>query len=712
MATTMAPVEHPLGPVTAGPPARREPTFRDGFVPRPRLVRILLDAAVPLVTVVAPPGYGKTTLLAEWAEHEERPFAWVTAEEERKDAESFLAEVERALAEVPGDAPFVLVLDDMHLLPEPAARQLLAGIARRMPAGCRLAVASRVEPPLPLGRLRAHRTVVEVRARDLAMTAAEAHGLLTMAGVDVAQAETEGLLRRTEGWPAGLYLAALSLRDQDDTARAVEQFGGGDSALRDYFRDELLGRLSPSAVAFLRRASVLDPLSGPLCDAVLDRRGSAALLADLARRGAMLVPLDRREESFRLHGLLREALRAELRRSEPGREAQLHGRASAWYEACGEKDEAIEHAIAAGDTGRAGTLVWASVTRCVTKGRNEAVRRWLGAFTEEQIAAEPGLALAAAHSHLAGGRLEAALRYESVARRAVKEGPRTPAFKPALGLLRAALGADRIAAMGKDAARAYDLEPEDSPWRASCCLLSGLARHLTGDRADAEDLLEEAVRRAAVAAPAVQTLALAQLALLAGEREDWDSAAVHAMRACAQMDAYGLEAYPTSALVYAVSSFVRARRGRIDEAQADFARATRLLGELGDFLPWYEVEARLTLGRAALRLNDIAGARELLADASRLTRRTPDAKVLHDWADELEAALVSASATSVPESLTAAELRVLALLPTHLSFREIASRLYVTANTVKTQAHAVYRKFDASSRSEAVSRAIELGLLE
>jgi LuxR family maltose regulon positive regulatory protein len=217
-----------------------------------------------------------------------------------------------------------------------------------------------------------------------------------------------------------------------------------------------------------------------------------------------------------------------------------------------------------------------------------------------------------------------------------------------------------------------------------------------------------------VAAPNVQTLCLAQLALLAGERDDWETGAAFAARAVAQVGHYGLAEYPTSALVFAVSALVRTRRGRVKEAQEDAREAKRLLAQLTDFVPWYESETRIVLARAALRLSDAAGARDLLAGAARFVRRSPGAAVLQTWIDDAMAQAQAAglSATPVPVALTTAELRILTFLPTHLSFREIASRLYVSANTVKTQAHAVYRKLNAASRSEAVARAAELGLLD
>jgi LuxR family maltose regulon positive regulatory protein len=264
--------------------------------------------------------------------------------------------------------------------------------------------------------------------------------------------------------------------------------------------------------------------------------------------------------------------------------------------------------------------------------------------------------------------------------------------------------------MGEDAARAYELEPEDSPWRALCCLFEGVSRHLQGDADAAETRLEEGVRRGAVAAPNIQTLCLAQLALVAIDRDDWEGASGLSARALAQVEHYTLGDYPSSALVFAVAAAVRARRGRVEEAQEAARESSRLLGMLTDFMPWYEVETRTALASASVRLSDSRAARQALTDAARLARRMPDAPALHDAIGRVDERLEEACARVT--LLTTAELRILGFLPTHLSFREIAARLYVSANTVKTQAHAVYRKLDAASRSEAVANAARIGLLD
>jgi LuxR family maltose regulon positive regulatory protein len=280
--------------------------------------------------------------------------------------------------------------------------------------------------------------------------------------------------------------------------------------------------------------------------------------------------------------------------------------------------------------------------------------------------------------------------------------------------MRAALASDGAHVMAEESARGASLQAEDSRWRPICSLLEGIAHHLTGDLDAAEKLLEDGARRGAAAAPNVQVLCLAQLALMAAERDDWDGAADLCARARAQVAHFNLAAYPTTALVFAVSARVRAQLGRVGDAGADVREARRLLAGLGDFAPWYEAEARTALARALLRLGDLPAARDLIAEARRYARRMADAPALGEWLDDADAhaAGVAAVALPGPAPLTTAELRILGFLPTHLSFKEIAGRLYVSANTVKTQAHAVYRKLGASSRSQAVAQATQLGLLD
>jgi LuxR family maltose regulon positive regulatory protein len=684
--------------------------------------------------VVAPVGYGKTTILSQWAEEDRRPFAWVTLDERDNEPKLLLTSILSVLHSIEPidhasqDAPtlshllgviesrsraFVLVLDDVHVLRAKKSIEILSAIVDHLPWGSQLALASRDEPGARVGRLRANRKVVELRFGDLKMTPSEAGALLTMAGLDLDNAGVEALLQRTEGWPAALYLAALSLRESPDHANAVLRFGGEDRLVADYLRDEVLSELSEDQITLLTRSAVLDQLSGSLCDAVLQRSGSGRVLAQLERSNLLVFRTD--GGSYRYHRLLGEMLLAELRRSEPEREPDLHRRAAAWHSGHADVDHAIRHLIAARDTRAAGELLWAHLWRYVRHGRNATVQRWLDLFTDEEIAGQPALALVAASSQLVAGNRGAAEHWTGVASRGLeREGESASSLEAGVAIMRAGIATGGMADITPCADIAYGLLQDDSPGRAVSRLLTGVASYLIGERETALTQLEEGARRGAVAAPHVQAVCLAQLALLAIDEGDWENANALSTRARAQIERFGLSGYPTSALIYAVSAAVQAHNGRVDGAKIDLRRATDLVEMLADFAPWYEVEVRITLARATLRLSDVPGARRHLAVASRLFRRCPDAVVLGELLVESVDQTDSAPGHSVDGQwlLTTAELRVLQFLPTHLSFPEIAAQLNVSANTVKTHSRAVYRKLDASSRTEAVAHACDVGLIE
>ena len=280
--------------------------------------------------------------------------------------------------------------------------------------------------------------------------------------------------------------------------------------------------------------------------------------------------------------------------------------------------------------------------------------------------------------------------------------------------MRATLARGGLAGMAEDAERAYALEPEASPWRATCRLLGGTALQLMNRGDEAIRQLQEGARLAAITAPHVHALCLTQLAIAVLPREEWDDATELATRARAQVERHDLGAYPTSALVFAASALVRAHRGLIDAARQDFTAALCLRGRLVEFAAWYDVELAVVLAEAALRLGDLGRTRDLLRDANRMIRPLPDAQTLALWIEKSSSRLESVLGPggTLPSSLTTAELRILRYLPTHLSFREIAERVYVSVHTVRSQANAVYRKLEVSGRSEAVARARSLGFLD
>ena len=520
------------------PAPRPHITLGEGLVARARLVRRLTEVHdITLALLVAPAGYGKTTTLLEWAQHDERPFAWVALHRADDEAEHLRASLARATDPLTAGHDFVLVLDDVQVLRSRGAIDVLRALVEDPPAGAQVVLASRCEPPLPLGRLRAHREVLELTPRDFVMTRGEAAALLELAGAELAPADVDTLVRRTEGWPAGLYLAAVSLRDQPDAAVAIARFGGDDRVVADYVADALLSELTAEEVTFLQRTSLLERLSGPLCDGVLRQAGSAERLRDLARANALIVPLDRTDEWYRYHGLLAQMLRAQLRRREPELELELHRRASHWHADHGDIDAAIRHAAAAGDVRLAGDLLWTNAWRYIPQGHNATVRRWIAHFTDAQVAAYAPLALVAAHAHLADGDRDHAEHWTAAAARAIDAMParsRPRALEGGVAAMRAAIGRDGVQRMRDDAARAYTLDADASPRRSMDRLLEGTGCHLLGERERAYRLLEEGSRRGVVGAPSVNALCLSQLALLALDGDDWALAAELAARARAR----------------------------------------------------------------------------------------------------------------------------------------------------------------------------------
>lgn len=667
-----------------------------GAITRPRLVRQLAGTDAPIVMVVAPAGYGKSTLIAEWAARDARRFSWISCPV--TDVGAVMEQLEAAIAD-PSE-PVVVVADDAQLV-SPAVTQRLLTTACRLPRGSKLVLACRMRPAGALGRLRARRLLFELGASELALSPLEAAMLVETAGLRLDRHRLGRLLDRTAGWPAMVDLAASSVAGAADTDAALAAFGGADRAVVEFLREEVLAPLTPVERTFLRRTSILAPLSGGACDALLDTHGSGAMLTQLARSGLPLEPLDRTDVAFRLNPLLAQMLKAELTVNEPERLSALHRRAAVWFASEHEPGIAIRHAVACNDTRLAGRIAWAHVPRSAANGNAEPLGQWL-ASVPSAPSGSAGLALAAAVHHLLGGSHRAACAATDAAERLLATDP-IAGGEAAVALLRACL-----APTTADAARARALLPPDDPWQALALLLLGIARHLEGERDPAGPLLDEAAARATGHASAVATIAHAQLALLAVEAEDWDEAGHHAHQARRALPPGAAEAL--HAFVAATSAVVAAHRGEIAQARHDAAEADHLLAARAEFPPWLMCEAHVWLARAAIRLSDGPTARRLLARAARLA---PTEGLLARWIHEGwdRADAFAESATGDGPTLTNAELRVLRLLPSHMSFREIGERLHVSTNTVKTQALAVYRKLDVSCRSDAVDRGQQAGLI-
>jgi LuxR family maltose regulon positive regulatory protein len=415
------------------------PGPRPGFVPRRRLVEALGEGlARGRVLVCAPAGFGKTALLADWARGAGRPVAWLGLDAGDSDPARFwryaVAALDRArpglagrvgplppgsveglvtavvneLAADPGPDEVLLILDDYHLVDSAPVHESVAFLLENMPPGLRVVVSGRADPPLPLARLRARGQLAELRAADLRFTSEEAAVLLAeTAGPGLPTAAAKALTARTEGWAAGLQLAGLSLRGQADAAGFVAAFSGSHRFVLDYLADEVLDRQTGQVRAFLLETSVLEHLTGELCDAITGRSGSQAMLEDIERAGLFLVPLDEVRGWWRYHHLFADLLRARLQAEQPGRVRALHRAAAAWCEAHGLADDAVRHALAAGDAGWAARLVERHVETLLGRSEGATLRRWLSALPPESVRAGPRLCLAQAYGAAQGWQLEA-----------------------------------------------------------------------------------------------------------------------------------------------------------------------------------------------------------------------------------------------------------------------------------------------------------------
>ena len=696
-------------PASAGGTAVPAPP--PGEVPRNRLLA-RLRPPTGLVVVTAPAGYGKTVLLAQLARQAEVPVAWIGLRGAHRDPRRLDADVRASLPA--GGGPALLVLDDVDAIATSRGLAGLSALLSDLPAGTRVAVGCRTDAGLGLGRRLVEGRLTRLTADDLAFDADEAGALMAAAGVTLDPGALEVVLGRTEGWPAGLRIAALRVGRLPDPSAGARAFTGDDRIVAAYLHEVVLAGLPAETLAFLTRTSVLEPITGDLCDAVLGTSGAAGMLEDLERSDVPLVALDGRGERYRHHRLLGDLLRRELRRREPGMAEGLHRRAGAWHEAAGDLPSAVRHALAAGDRDHAVRLVWAAVPAGLTRGRMDALQAMLASFAVDDVASLPELATAAAWCHVETRGDLAVHGLTQAERAAAAAGAGAPAsLVPALAALRAMLGRDGVTRMGRDAAGGAAAGADGEPWGAWCRLLQGVACHLGGEPRRARGLLEDAAERAGRLAPAVHAMALAQLALLLLEEDEPVRALMLARRSRTVVEEWGLAAQKSASLTWAALALALARSDRPEEAREHIRDARGLLAETLDACAWRAVEVRAAVAHAALAVGDDEVAREAVSGVEGFVGRLAEAPLLRD-----EVELLRRRVQPVPEgdaallsSITAAEARVLQLLPTHHSIREIGDLLFLSRFTVKSHAHSLYRKLGVSGRSEAVERARQLSIL-
>ena len=733
------------------------PGVRPELIAREALIDELASSPHRKLTLVeAPAGYGKTTLIAEWcsAPSEERAFAWLSLDDGDSDPARFWVGVIDALRtlepeigapalealesrginvrevalplllnELAGlERDIVLVLDDYQTVRGEEIHRLVDVLLDHLPDELHMAIATRVDPPLSVARLRARGQMAEVRAADLRFTVSEAGELLgRTVGLDLPDDQVLRLHERTEGWPAGLYLAGLSLRGQPDRGEFIESFAGDDRHIVDYLASEVLSDQPEEVRSFLLHTSLLDRLCGPLCDAVVGTGESARLLERIERQNLFLVPLDTTRTWYRYHRLFGELLRHELELSDRRAAGELHRRACAWYRQEGLIPDAIRHATVAGDFGEARDLISSHWNHYFNRGRLATVERWLEAIPVRAARSDPRLCVAGAWLALDRGRLEDAREWiESATEASAARGEswNAESVKAEVGVLRAVHGF-KVAEL--ESARAAALEvlelaDEDSFPHTVARLILGVTLYWQGELSEAAEVLRGAADAAQTSENDLgQSYALGYLGLVEVDRGATDDADRLGTEAIGLSDSPGFREHFVLMAGHLARGRAAKHAGRLEEAETEIRRAVELAGRGAGRLEI--AAAMLAMARIRQLRGAAEGAREAIREARRVLDQCLEAGTLGRALEAAKSGLGAAPrgpgdrSAGPAENLTDRELAVLRLLPSPLSRREIADALYVSPNTVKTHAKAIYRKLEATSREDAVARALELGIL-
>jgi LuxR family maltose regulon positive regulatory protein len=726
------------------------PSVRHRVVDRPR-VRRALDAGrdASLTLVAAPAGYGKTTAVRAWCASLDAALAWVVLDAGDNDPAVLWRYVATAVDRVrPGlgrgalrrlgvagspvdvavdellngaaalRGELVIVLDDLHAV---TSQECLASIdyaLAHLPPNTHVVLVARVDPALRLARLRAAGALAEVRQADLAFTAAEAHELLVGLGhLELGAAEIEVLVERTEGWPAALVLAWLWLRTVDDPARAVRAFGGEHRFVADYLSSEVLAALDEDELAFLHGVAVLGEFTAELCNGVLDRTDSAARLAELEHSNLFVSRLER-GGWFRIHALFAEYARAQLAAREPGAPIRIHRRAAEWLRSRGLPVEAVEHAAAAGDHELVAQLLVEYHLPLIRGGAHRTLLRWVRTLPDETIVEHPELAVAAATATvLVGGSTIEQRRMLQVADAARGGRPERAAYvETAARLVRALTidgGARQAVIDGRRAVALAEADAEEILTGALAAYARALffAGELDEARAVAVRTLEQ---------PAIErhvpslVVARSTLALVALERGRLVAARDHAETAKAAVGWIGTSRSWLGANASAALGSVLAAEGSLVEAERHLASAERFFSD--EVATLHHTWLLVLLARVRLRRGRLDAAAETLRSARQALDELVDSGPVPALADEVQRELEAARGRSFSGELleppSAAELAVLRLMATDLSNREIGERLFLSPNTIRSHRRALYHKLGVHSRTDAIARATELGLLE
>lgn len=735
------------------------PPVRAEHVERSALLDVIARSAARVVVVSAPAGFGKSTLLAQWAARapDGDRVAWVSVDADDEGVRLWLA-VLTALQPIVGDAlipaldaaegpdgdlhagvlialldalaeteaPVSVVFDDLHLaLDDPTTRESVDWFVARLPRAHRVVMATRRDPGLDaVRRMRGLGEALDVRADDLRFDPDETLRFLRDAlGLRIGRDEIAALERRTEGWPAALYLAALRLRLGDAPEDVVEQLRSSDEDLIGDLTDEVLRSSPEHERRFILETSVLDRFNADLCVRLLgDTPATREAFTSLTRSSLLLSPLDRSRTWFRCHHLLRDVLRNRLVATDPHRARDLHVRAGGWFETEGGEGELVEamhHYLAARDWDLAAELLACHSIRFVQSGAlGGRAREWLAQFPAEVVGADARLCFVSALLAALDGDRERRDGWLATGESAGWAGPMpdgTASFGLAAQSLEAMTCFDDLGRAVAAARQALAVLPRGAPVRAAVEALTAWHLHLLGDDAEAERLarhaLAEHVHLPSAGLPLVAYLPPAVLGLSALRRGDLADARAMVGTAVAERDGGPLRASPHSLPVTCAHARLLSETGRPAEAVLacraglDLARGWR---DSSLMVP----AVLLELARAHAALDEPEAAQEAADRARERLAGARDAGALTAALDAVAAGGRTGHHVAAPEDLSARELEVLAALAGPGSLRQVADVLFISRNTIKTHTRALYAKLGVASREEAVRRGRELGLVD
>ena len=727
------------------------PSVHHDLVDRPRIRRALDASRSPSLTLVtAPAGYGKTTAVRDWCAGLATAVAWVTLDESDNDpvllwryVATALDRVRRGLGqralrrlavagspiEVAVDdlmnaiaslkSGLVVVLDDLQTVSSEECMSSIDYALAHLPPTVRLVLVTRVDPPLKLARMRAAGALIELRGTDLAFTVADAHDLLVVLGrLELADEDIDLLVERTEGWPAALVLAWLWLRRIEDPAQAVQAFGGDNRFVADYLSAEVLGALDGDARALLQGAAVLGEFTAGLCDWVLDRTDSASRLAELEHSNLLISRLEK-SGWFRIHSLFAEYAVAQLLTVDPAAPSRIHQRAAEWFRLRGLPVETVVHAAAAGDQKLIAEVLVEHHLALIRGGASTTLLRWVQTLPDELIVGHPELAVAAATAAmLVGGVTLEQRRLLQLADRAREghEPKHADMYVESAALLVRAVTIDRgIRQAVLDGRRAVVLA-ETNANEILTAALAACARALffAGELDEAWALAVRALEHPAIErhVPSL-VVARATLALAAVESDRLASARGHAEKAKAAVGRIGTSRSWLGANASAAVGAVLASEGKLVEAEHELAAAEGFFTD--EVATIHNTWLLLLLARVRLRRGRLGEAEASLRSARDALAEVSDSGRVLALADEVERELEiergRARRGEMLEPPSEAELAVLRLLTTDLSMHEIAARLFLSENTIRSHRRALYHKLGVHSRPEAIARATTLGLL-